>query len=297
MESLGDRNVEASAAIKELYREYLDLLVLDGYGDLESQLGTGGLVPLPGDPARFNIVVRLDGDHPIGEKDLLNQASYVAARPAAIGVLLDLASRVKSGPIEVTSLVRHSGYQESLRSTNANANTAVPMHTMWLAVDVALVNSSLKTVQETLAVLEQMRDAGEVLFIAERYQLVFHVVPHPSRLGYFTDVYARARRQPEALAGAYAISIPSLEAPSAPASASVSVEVADIRPTDEFAADWWAAVPTDGVDARVTAPAPAEVSAPPMTRATILSSPGVAGAFLLGAAVVVAARRSRYLTM
>ena len=36
----------------------------------------------------------------------------------------EIASRVTSGPLEITSLVRHGEYQDSLRSTNANANTA-----------------------------------------------------------------------------------------------------------------------------------------------------------------------------
>lgn len=255
MDALGAQNVEASAAIKELYREYLDHLVLEGYADLESALGTGGLVPLPRDPARYNVVARLNGEHPIGEKDLDNQASYVAARPATMGALLEIASRVEHGPLEVTSLVRHSNYQETLRSTNPNATTAVPMHTMGLAVDIALINSLIETVQQTLAVLEQMRDAGDILFIAERHQLVFHVVPHPTRLGHFTEVFARAMADP----GGMRIptrSRPGLNAFAPPpkiGAAHVSAEVIDVRPTDEFAAEWWASVDTEGADAQVIA--------------------------------------------
>lgn len=295
MDTLALQNVAASAAIKELYRDYLDLLVLDGYTDLASQLGTGGVVPLPPDPARFNIAVRLDGDHPIGEKDLLNQASYVAARRATIGVLLDIASRVTSGPIEVTSLVRHSGYQEELRSTNANATTAVPMHTMGLAIDVALINSSMQTVEETLAVLEQMRDAGEILFIAERHQLVFHVVPHPSRLGYFTDVYAGARRAPVTLPGAHAMSIPWLPAPKV-VTPSVDVAVANIRPTDQHSAEWWAAMDPGGVDSRVTAAAPESPSPrAPLARAGLYSASSMlGGGVLLAIAALVTLHRRRY---
>jgi hypothetical protein len=106
-------------------------------------------------------------------------------------MLIEIASQVKSGPLEITSLVRHGDYQESLRTTNANATTSVPMHTMGLAVDIALVNSSLKTVYEIRDVLRRMQRRGDILFIGERRQLVFHVVPHPSRLGHFTDVYMR----------------------------------------------------------------------------------------------------------
>lgn len=189
MASLGPQSARASATIRDAYRNHLDLLFLNGYRDLEGALATGGLALLPADSGRYNLSPRLGGLHPIGEKDLGNQGSYVAARPATIGCLLAVAARVHSGPVEVTSLVRHGGYQDALRSTNTNATTSVPMHTMGLAFDIALLNSSLETVYEIRKVLQQMRDAGDLLFIGERQQLVFHVVPHPSRLGYFSDLY------------------------------------------------------------------------------------------------------------
>jgi len=66
------------------------------------------------------------------------------------------------------------------------------MHTMGLAFDIALVNAPLPRVQEIRRVLQEMRAAGDILFIGERQQLVFHVVPHPSRLGYFTGIYHQA---------------------------------------------------------------------------------------------------------
>jgi hypothetical protein len=94
--------------------------------------------------------------------------------------------------VEITSLVRHSDYQEELRVTNPNAITSVPVHTMGLAVDIGLINSSIETIYEIRDVLQRMQDAGDILFIGERRQLVFHVVPHPARLGYFNDVYLRA---------------------------------------------------------------------------------------------------------
>jgi hypothetical protein len=190
MVSLRSESVRAGAQIRRVYQEHLDLLMLEGYVDLEGALDNGGLVPLP-DAHRFNLTPRLEGPHPIGEKDLANQSSYIAARPATIGMLVEIASQVKSGPIEITSLVRHGEYQASLRTTNANANTSVPMHTMGLAVDIALVNTPLKTAYEVRDVLRRMQRQGDILFVGERRQLVFHVVPHPSRLGHFTDVYMR----------------------------------------------------------------------------------------------------------
>lgn len=239
MVSLSTQNKHASQTVKREYRAYLDHLVLDQFESLESALYSGGLVPLPADHERFNIRVRTDGHAPIAEKDLDNQTSYIAARPAAVGALLDIASRVESGPLEITSMVRHSEYQDALRETNANANTSVPMHTMGLAFDIALVNTPLETVYETRDVLKQMQAAGDILFIGERRQLVFHVVPHPSRLGYFNDVYARALQGTLPRDGDLPARKVAAVAPLA--TAVVSTEVAAIRPTDEYAAEWWAA--------------------------------------------------------
>ena len=192
MVAAGAHSARDAAAIKRLYRPHLDLLLLNGYADLEGALATGGLAPLPAHPERFNLAPRLDGPHPIGEMDLGNQGNYLAARPATIGALIVVASRVRSGPVEITSLVRHAEYQAVLRTTNGNATTSVPMHTMGLAFDIALINTPMPRVKEIRRVLESMRAAGDILFIGERQQLVFHVVPHPSRLGYFTAIYHQA---------------------------------------------------------------------------------------------------------
>ena len=263
MVALSAQNARASATVRREYRAYLDHMVLDEFGALTAALNTGGLVPLPADHDQFNLRVRTEGPSPIAEKDLANQPSYIAARPAAVGALLDIASRVKSGPLEITSLVRHTHYQHALRSTNANANTSVPMHTMGLAFDIALINTPLKTVYETRDVLKQMQAAGDILFVGERKQLVFHVVPHPSRLGYYTDVYARALRGVLPRRG----DLPGTKvAEVAPLAAVVSAEVAGIRPTDTHAAEWWAAegAGTDlslAVTAMPVTPPPAAVAA------------------------------------
>jgi uncharacterized protein DUF5715 len=191
MADLGPASLQSAETIRRVYQEHLDVLVFREYDELAGALDNGGLVPLPEHPLRYNILPRLDGPHPIGEKDLANQSSYATARAATLGVLLEIASRVKTGPVEVTSLVRHADYQEDLRATNTNAITSVPMHTMGLAVDIGLINSRLETIYEIRSVLQQMQDAGDILFIGERRQLVFHVVPTPSRLGHFNDVYLR----------------------------------------------------------------------------------------------------------
>jgi hypothetical protein len=191
MVELGPESAQSAETIRRIYQDHLDVLTLRQYDELAGALDNGGLVPLPQDPLRYNILPRLDGLHPIGEKDLANQSSYATARAATIGALIEIASRVKTGPVEVTSLVRHTDYQDELRTTNANAITSVPMHTMGLAIDIGLVNTRLETIYEIRDVLQQMQDAGDILFIGERRQLVFHVVPRPSRLGHFNEVYLR----------------------------------------------------------------------------------------------------------
>jgi Family of unknown function (DUF5715) len=236
MIKLAPQNARVAKVVRKQYRAYLDLLVLNEFAAVEDALYTGGLVPLP-QPDRFNLRVRTEGPAPIAEKDLANQASYIAARPATIGALLDIASRVDSGPLEITSMVRHSEYQDVLRTTNANANTSVPMHTMGLAFDIALVNTPLKTVFKIRDVLQSMQKAGDILFIGERRQLVFHVVPHPSRLGYFTDVYAAAMAAADSSGGVRATAVTRTLTPlTRPV---VSTEVIAVSPTDDFAAEWW----------------------------------------------------------
>ena len=236
---LAPRSAFAAAAIRDSYRPYVEPLVLDDFAKIEEGLATGGLAPLPPDPLRFNIRVRLDGTSPIGEKDFVHQESYVAARPAAIGCLLDVASRVKSGPIEVTSLVRHLGYQHQLLLTNANAATDVPTHALGVAFDIAIVNTPLPTVLEIRNVLRQMSDAGEIFVIAERQQLVFHVVPQPSRLGWYSDVYTRAITGQR-----WTLRPPREQLFVTP---TVTTAINSVQPLPDWAPAWWAAenVPVD----------------------------------------------------
>jgi hypothetical protein len=236
MVALAPQNARVAKIVREEYRAYLNLLVLNEFDAVEDALYTGGLVPLP-EPGRFNLRVRTEGPAPIAEKDLANQASYIAARPATVGALLDIASRVDSGPLEITSMVRHTEYQDALRTTNANANTSVPMHTMGLAFDIALVNTPLPTVREIRNVLQAMQKAGDILFIGERRQLVFHVVPHPSRLGYFTEVYAAAMASDDDSWGVRAAAVNRTLTPLL--RPVVDTQVIAVGPTDAFAAEWW----------------------------------------------------------
>jgi hypothetical protein len=261
------RSAQAAALIKEVYQPYVDLLALDDFGSLEQDLATGGLVPVPSDPARFNIRLRLEGSNPIGEKDVAHQNSYVSARAATIGCLLDVASRVKSGPIEVTSLVRHLEYQNQLRATNGNAATEVPTHALGLAFDIAMVNSPIETVMELRDVLQTMSDAGDIMAIVERQQLVFHVVPQPSRLGWYAELYSNAVMGRPWIGRVYQ---------SGPRTALVTTAWGAVAPLPDWSAEWWA---TDNV--------PVDV----------LASVSVQGGTPLAPAVGPSATMTRYLAM
>jgi hypothetical protein len=236
MVQLAPQSSRASLTIKQAFRRHMELLVMEEYAALEGALANGGLVPLPNDLLRFNLKPRVDGMFPIGEKDLDHQDSYISARRETVGALIEIASRVHSGPLEITSMARHSEYQSTLRKTNSNAITSIPMHTMGLAFDIALVNTPLNTVYEIRDVLSAMQKAGDILVIGERKQLVFHVVPHPARLGHFAQVYedAMADTMPGANVISLARSVPAFGVPY------VIAEVIAVRPTAEWMQEWWA---------------------------------------------------------
>lgn len=182
--------------IKEAYRPLVGATAFVHRRDLEAALELEELALIPEHTEPLNITLRLDGAHPIAEKDLRNQALYLGARPAALGLLYEIAARVKSGPIEITSLVRHLQYQRALGSTNGNARTEVPTHAMGMAFDIALVNTPLSRVYEIRDVLRRMRDDGSLYFIGESQQLVFHVVPAPAWLGYYEAIHWAKRIAP-----------------------------------------------------------------------------------------------------
>jgi hypothetical protein len=148
------------------------------------------LVPVPVHRMPGEIRLRLLGEHPIGELDLRFQPFYLAARPETIGCLFVVASRVRSGPLDVTSLVRHAAYQRRLARRNANAVTDVPTHVAGLAFDVSIFHAPPSLARELRDVLRAMAAAGDLYFIAEQRQLVFHVVPAPDRSDYYAAIAA-----------------------------------------------------------------------------------------------------------
>ena len=56
--AMGAERARAAQLIRQLYRDHLDLLLLEAY-----------VAPLPDNPGRFNVMPRLAGPHPIGEKE------------------------------------------------------------------------------------------------------------------------------------------------------------------------------------------------------------------------------------
>lgn len=189
MAELRPQSQRDARIIKAAYGPLVRSSMFVNRGDLEAALELEELALIPDHTEPLNITLRLNGAHPIAEKDLANQAMYLGARPGTLGLLYEIASRVPSGPIEITSLVRHQEYQRELGATNGNARTDVPTHAMGLAFDIALVNTPLTRSYEIRDVLRGMRDAGLLYFIGETQQLVFHVVPTPASLGYYDALH------------------------------------------------------------------------------------------------------------
>jgi membrane protein DedA with SNARE-associated domain len=192
MTGLRAESVRHAAAIRDAYAPAVARFALTNRAGLQQAMANGSILALPPDPAAHNLRPRLTGRHPIGEADPEYQHLYVGARPEAVGLLLAIASRVPSGPLEITSLARHEEYQRRLARTNANAQTAVPTHVMGLAFDISILHTSLAHATEIRDVLREMARAGDLHFIAERQQLVFHVVPSPARRSHYAALARRA---------------------------------------------------------------------------------------------------------
>lgn len=175
--------------IKDVYRPLMDSTMFADEVALREAVERGELVPLSSVELP-SLQPRLWGHSPIAERDLENQSLYVALRPAAMGMLIDITRRVSHGPVEVTSAVRSEKYQRALSRGNSNANTDVPTHVMGYAVDIGLKYASEETAKDLRRVLDEMRDAGQIYFIAERNQAVFHIVPAPDHFAQFETLYA-----------------------------------------------------------------------------------------------------------
>jgi hypothetical protein len=150
---------------------------------LERAVHDGDIVSVP-DAGGHGIALRLRGAYQIGELDPRNQHLYVRARPEVVGMLLDIGSRV-GRPLDITSLVRHAGYQRALAQTNLNARVGLPTHAMGLAVDISVLHLRPGEFRALRDVLREMAEAGDLHFAAEQRQLVFHVVPAEARRAYY----------------------------------------------------------------------------------------------------------------
>ena len=196
MLALRSESVLSAEGITAAYAGRAELRPLTDRGALRRARADRRIESLPADALVFNVRPRLGGLHPIGERDLQHQHLYVGADSAALGCLLHVAARVRSAPLEVTSLVRHLDYQRQLQRTNRNAATALPIHTLGLAFDISVLNVPLHTTREIRDVLLAMRDDGDLFFIAETRQLVFHVVPAPGRLQFYRELFAAMQALP-----------------------------------------------------------------------------------------------------
>lgn len=187
MQELREESRHDARRIEEAYRHRRH--TLPDREALAGAIADGSVRFLPLAEPAFNIRPRLTGAHPIGELDREHQRLYVAADPAALGLLLQIAARVRSTPLDVTSLVRHDAYQRRLGRTNANARTSLPTHTLGVAFDISILNVPYAAAREIRDVLRRMRAAGDLFFIAEVQQLVFHVVVAPERAPFHAAVY------------------------------------------------------------------------------------------------------------
>lgn len=194
---LRQQSHENALTIKEEYGPLVETSVFQDLDHLRRALDTGELVPLSS-VSLPHLQPRLSGESPIAEKDLENQQLYLALRPAAMGMLIDITRRVEFGPLELTSIVRTAEYQRALMRGNGNANTDVPTHAMGYAIDIGLKFASEATARELRRVLEEMRTAGDIYYIAEANQLTLHIVPVRSRIPHFEALYREtlAAQQP-----------------------------------------------------------------------------------------------------
>lgn len=201
MATLRAESVAHAESIADAYDDAPELAFADRDA-LREALAQETLMPVPAGAEAMNLALRISGAHQIGALDPAHQALYRAARPEVVGMLLDIASRVRSGPLDVTSLVRHRAYQWRLSRTNPNARTGVPTHVLGLAADISVLHRPLAHARELRDVLRQMAEAGQIHVVAEQRHVVFHVVPAADRREYFAE-FARALAAAPALGGVY----------------------------------------------------------------------------------------------
>jgi hypothetical protein len=187
MLALRPESVRDARRIREAYGARLHEIVFPDRAALQLALAGDVVRPLPED--LFNLRPRLRGAHPIGEKDIAYQSLYLAARASTLGCLFHVAAAVRATPLEVTSLVRHLAYQEALQRTNRNAQAAIPLHAAGLAFDISVLHAPTSAAIEIRDALRHLRDAGYLYFVAETRQFVFHVVPAPARLDFYTHLF------------------------------------------------------------------------------------------------------------
>ena len=208
---------ESSLQYAELYDRYRSRFKPDGFAtsrmwyfytpvqvvDLEFQdllsvqkaREVGRLVPLPEPWESFGFRPRLHGESPIAEKDPQHRDVYIQAEPATVGCLLYIMNELRLlqgkrfAPYEVNSLVRTQAYQEALKSSNSNAKTDLPTHTMGKAFDLPMKGISKQRRSDLMFILADMDSEGMLSYIPEGKQDTIHVVFHPLWETFFARVY------------------------------------------------------------------------------------------------------------
>ncbi len=107
MVELRPESLAHAARIRDTYGRQVTTLALADRDALREALEAGDVVRIPADAPGFNVAPRVDGPYRIAELDPAHQPLYLSARPETIGMLLDTASRLQHGPLDVTSLVFH----------------------------------------------------------------------------------------------------------------------------------------------------------------------------------------------
>lgn len=177
MRDLRSESAVHATAVQETYEPAVAESLIADRDALRAALDAGEIVAIPEGAEAYRVALRRSGPHQIAELDPASQPLYVAARPEVVGMLLDIGSRLESGTLDVTSLVRHAEYQRALALHNPNARTGVPTHAMGLAVDISVLHLTRAQAGALRDVLRDMAAEGTLHFVAEQRQLVFHVVP------------------------------------------------------------------------------------------------------------------------
>lgn len=162
--------------------------------DLEKAISRGEIVPVPLKGAGYSL--RVEGNNPIGECDLVNQKSYLYTWKSTAGQMMYLTARMKelgAQDVEITGLVRtNKKWYEPVNGQKACLpNTQPRTHVIGAAFDIGInINGkrmSKKTEDILRFMLSDMLIGGQLSWIPEGK--AFHVVVMPDAAVNYEQVY------------------------------------------------------------------------------------------------------------